>query len=132
MRESQIREAEDLLFAGPQHLGVAKGLFQGKFIADWVTPYPNLPVVESLKDIRQFLDKQLDPAAIDRQADIPADVIAGLGKLGVLGMAAPKEYGGRGCSQMEYCRVMEEIGSRCSSTRFGILFRLRVPIDGRV
>ena len=39
-----------------------------------------------------------------------AQVIAGLGKLGVLGMAAPKEFGGRGGSQMEYCRVMEEIG----------------------
>jgi alkylation response protein AidB-like acyl-CoA dehydrogenase len=116
MREKQIREAEELLFAGPQHLGVAKGLFQGKFIADWVTPYPKPPEIESLPAIRKFLDENLDPAAIDRQADIPAHVISGLAKLGVLGMAAPVEYGGRGCSQMEYCRVMEEIGSRCGST----------------
>ncbi len=31
-------------------------------------------------------------------------------------MAAPAEYGGREASQMMYCRVMEEIGSRCGST----------------
>src|ERR1041384_7135490 len=116
MKTDEIQAAEELLFAGPQRLGVAKGLFQGKFIADWVTPYPEPPVVESLKDIRQFLDENLDPAAIDRQADIPAHVITGLAKLGVLGMAAPVEFGGRGASQAQYCRVMEELGGRCSST----------------
>jgi hypothetical protein len=67
MRENQIREAEELLFGGPQKLGVAKGLFQGKFIADWVTPYPKLPEVESLPAITKFLDENLDPAAIDRR-----------------------------------------------------------------
>src|SRR5207245_5718236 len=43
-------------------------------------------------------------------------VIEGLGKLGVLGMAAPPEFGGRGFSQLEYCRIMEVIGGHCSST----------------
>src|ERR1041385_3642850 len=116
MKTDEIQAAEELLFAGPQRLGVAKGLFQGKFITDWVFPYPKMPEVDSLPEIRKFLDENLDPAAIDRQADIPAHVIAGLGKLGVLGMAAPKEFGGRGCSQTQYCRVMEEIGGRCAST----------------
>src|SRR5256886_14089091 len=31
-------------------------------------------------------------------------------------MTAPTEVGGRGLSQMAYCKVMEEIGSRCAST----------------
>src|SRR5499426_4493686 len=31
-------------------------------------------------------------------------------------MTAPTDFGGRGFSQMAYCRVMEEIGSRCAST----------------
>src|SRR5207249_11750852 len=53
---------------------------------------------------------------IDRQADIPRDVIDGLGRVGVLGMTAPKEYGGRGVSQMGNCKVLEEIGRRCAST----------------
>jgi alkylation response protein AidB-like acyl-CoA dehydrogenase len=110
------QEAEDVFFSGPQRLGVAKGLFQGKFVADWVVPYPAPPEVANLPEIQQFLDDHLDPAAIDRAAEIPAEVIAGLARLGVLGMAAPVEYGGRGASQLQYCRVMEEIGSRCSST----------------
>src|SRR5947209_7313635 len=121
-REKQMREAEELLFAGPQKLGVAKGLFLGRFIADWVMPYPQIPANQiheiegALNGIRDFLDEHLDPTAIDRQADIPRNVIGGLARLGVLGMTAPVEVGGRGFSQMAYCRVMEEIGSRCAST----------------
>jgi alkylation response protein AidB-like acyl-CoA dehydrogenase len=121
-RQKQIREAEELLFAGPQKLGVAKGLFLGQFVSDWVMPYPRLTtdqqtrLEEALPEIRAFLEEKLDPAAIDRQADIPRDVIEGLGRLGVLGMTAPVEFGGRGFSQMAYCRVMEEIGARCGST----------------
>ena len=44
-----------------------------------------------------------DAAAIDRDADIHPSVIQGLADLGVLGMAAPKEWGGRAFSQMGYC-----------------------------
>jgi acyl-CoA dehydrogenase family member 9 len=43
-------------------------------------------------------------------------VINGLARLGVLGMTAPEEFGGRGFSQLAYCRVTEEIGARCGST----------------
>ena len=43
-------------------------------------------------------------------------MIEGLGKLGVLGMTAPIEFGGKGFSQQAYCRIMEVIGGHCSST----------------
>ena len=120
--EKEIEAAEALLFAGPQKFGVAKGLFHGQFVADWVMPYPQIRAEEraevdaSLADLRRFLDEHLDPAAIDRNADIPREVIDGLARLGVFGMTAPREVGGRGLSQMAYCRVLEEIGSRCAST----------------
>ncbi len=39
-REKQIRQAEELLAALPQKIGVAKGMFEGRFVADWVFPYP--------------------------------------------------------------------------------------------
>lgn len=121
-RQKEIQQAEELLFAGRQELGFAKGLFLGKFIADWAMPYPRIPAAQqaeldqSLAEVRQFLDANLDPAAIDRDADIPRSLIDGLGRIGVLGMTAPKEFGGRGFSQMAYCKVLEEIGSRCAST----------------
>src|SRR5215471_7402906 len=85
-------------------------------------PYPQIPaekapeVERAIKEIRHFLDEHLDATAIDREADIPREVIEGLSREGVLGMTAPVEVGGRGFSQMAYCRVMEEIGSRCAST----------------
>src|SRR2546423_8149715 len=94
-RDKQVREAEELLFAGPQKLGLAKGLFLGRFVADWVMPYPKLARAQAAEaekavaEVRAFLDKHLDPTEIDRQADIPREVIDGLGKLGVLGMTAP-------------------------------------------
>ncbi len=121
-RQKEIQQAEELLFAGPQALGFAKGLFQGHFVADWVTPYPRIPaaqqveVDESLTELRQFLNDHLDAAEIDQKADIPRSVIDGLGRVGVLGMTAPKEYGGRGFSQMANCKILEEIGRRCAST----------------
>ena len=121
-RQKEIQQAEELLFAGPQALGFAKGLFQGQFVADWVMPYPRIPeaqegeLVQTLAELRKFLNEDLDAAEIDRQADIPRSVIDGLGRIGVLGMTAPKEYGGHGFSQMANCKVLEEIGRRCAST----------------
>jgi acyl-CoA dehydrogenase family member 9 len=121
-RQKEIQQAEELLFAGPQALGFAKGLFHGHFVADWVMPYPRIPAAQqteldkTLADVRQFLDEHLDPVAIDRQADIPRAVIDGLGRVGVLGTTAPVEFGGRGFMQMANCQVLEEIGSRCAST----------------
>src|SRR5215475_11645830 len=121
-RQQEIQQAEELLFAGPQALGFAKGLFQGHFVSDWVMPYPRIPEAEqgqldqTLTELREFLNSDLDPVEIDRQADIPRGVINGLGRIGVLGMTAPKEYGGRGFSQMANCKVLEEIGRRCAST----------------
>lgn len=121
-RDRRIREGEELLLSRPQRSGVAKSLFAGRFVADWVMPYPTMPPLQQAKldvlmpQLRTFLRDVLDPAAIDKAADIPQYVIDGLARLGVLGLAAPHEVGGRGFSQMAYCRVMEAIGERCGST----------------
>src|SRR5438034_1467528 len=121
-RQKEIQQAEELLFAGPQALGFVKGLFAGHFVSDWVMPYPRIAATEqpridkTLSELREFLDQHLDPAEIDRQADIPRDVIDGLGRVGVLGATAPQEVGGHGFSQMANCKILEEIGTRCAST----------------
>src|SRR2546430_2677053 len=116
--EQQKKQAEELLFSGPQTLGFAKGLFFGLFQAPLVLPYPQLrpeeraEVEQAVAGVRRFMAEEVDSAAIDRDADIPPAVVEGLGRLGVLGMTAPREYGGRGFSQMGYCRIMEAIGAR--------------------
>src|SRR6516225_6489783 len=118
----QKKEAEELLFSGPQTLGFTKALFFGHFNAPLVFPYPEIKAEEqdtvsrAGAEVQRFADEHIDAAAIDRNADIPPDVIAGLGRLGVLGMTAPREYGGRGFSQMGYCKVMEVIGGHCAAT----------------
>jgi acyl-CoA dehydrogenase family protein 9 len=121
-RERQVRQAEELLFSGPQRSGFAKALFRGEYRGSVVFPYPELPAPEfaeveaAVKTVRHFAETNIDAAAIDRNADIPQSVIRGLSELGVLGMTAPKEFGGRGFSQLGYCRIMEVIGGHCSST----------------
>src|SRR5260370_35828070 len=122
-RQKEIQQAEELLFAGPQALGFAKGLFQGHFVSDWVMPYPRIPAAQqgelddTLTELRKFLDEHLDAAEIDRKADIPRSVIDGLGRVGVLGMTAPKEYGGRGFSPNAQCKGLEKIGRRGAQPR---------------
>jgi alkylation response protein AidB-like acyl-CoA dehydrogenase len=112
----QQKQAEEILLSGPQELGFAKGLFFGHFNAPLLFPYPVLPadqqaaVDQRVAEVRRFCDEHIDPVAIDHNADIPPDVVAGLGRLGVLGMTASREYAGAGFSQLGNCRVMEVIG----------------------
>jgi len=120
--KEQRKEAEELLFSGPQKLGFAKALFFGHFNAPLLFPYPEIDPQERdrlnkiLADVRRFADEKMDPAAIDRNAEIPPEVVTGLGDVGVLGMTVPREYGGQGISQLGNARVMEIIGARDAGT----------------
>jgi alkylation response protein AidB-like acyl-CoA dehydrogenase len=120
--EQQRKQAEEIIFEGPEKLGFAKILFFGQFQAPLLFPYPELTpeerntVAQAVGEVRQFAEEKIDAAAIDRNAEIPLDVVAGLGRLGVLGMTAPTEYGGRGFSQLGHAKVTEVIGGHCSST----------------
>jgi acyl-CoA dehydrogenase family member 9 len=120
--QEQKQQAEELLADADQKLGFAKALFFGKFNGSLLFPYPQVNAAEqpqvdaALAELRQFADAHIDAAAIDRDCDIPKHVIDGLGRLGVLGMTAPKEFGGRGFSQLGYLKIMELIGGHCGST----------------
>jgi alkylation response protein AidB-like acyl-CoA dehydrogenase len=122
LRAQQVQQAEELLFSGPARAGFAKALFRGEFRGGAIFPYPELrenerPVVEeAVAAVRAFAESHIDAAAIDRDADIPRSLIDGLAGLGVLGMAAPAEWGGRDFSQMGYCRILEVIGGHCAAT----------------
>jgi len=117
----QQQQAEELLFSGPQTLGFAKGLFFGQFNAPLLFPYPQMKpeekgvVEQTVAEVRRFCEEKIDPAVIDRDADISQEVIDGLAQLGVLGMTVPQEYGGRGFSQQGNVRVLETIGARDSA-----------------
>src|SRR5260370_4520235 len=99
--DEQRKQAEELLFSGPQTLGFAKGLFFGHFNAPLLFPYPELKPEERavteqvLGEVRRFCDSGIDAAKIDRDAEIPQSVIDGLGKIGVLCLTAPPDDGGK-------------------------------------
>ena len=79
-RQKEMQQAEELLFSGHQELGFAKGLFLGKFVADWAMPYPQLSPAQqrdldnAMAEIRPMLDMELDSDWIDRHADIPRNL----------------------------------------------------------
>ncbi|HUE74629.1 MAG TPA: acyl-CoA dehydrogenase family protein [Pirellulaceae bacterium] len=119
-RIEQMKQAEEILGDRLQEVGFVKGLFFGQFLHDRLLPYPDLPhdgqVPQLVSDLRQFCRDKVDPVAIDKQAEIPAEVVRGLGKLGILGACLPKSCGGLALSQTSYCRLLEVLGAHCGST----------------
>jgi alkylation response protein AidB-like acyl-CoA dehydrogenase len=92
-------------------------LFMGSMRIDLIHPQPELPddAVQQgerfLQRLRAFLTERVDPAAIERDAKIPEDVIDGLKALGALGMKIPGEYGGLGLSQVYYNKALALAGT---------------------
>ena len=119
--EMQKKEVAELL-GEVEKLGFAKSIFFGRVRGDLLFPYPSLTDAqqhaadEAYARVKQFADTQIDAVAIDRESLIPDSVIHGLGKLGVLGMTVPTEFGGRGFNQQQYIRIMELLGGHCAST----------------
>jgi alkylation response protein AidB-like acyl-CoA dehydrogenase len=118
-REKQIAEAEELLGDHLDRVGFAKGLFFGRYLAQRLPAYPppaSADVLARVDELRGYCSEHIDPVAIDRQAEIPASVVAGLGRLGVLGACLPKPVGGLEWTQTDYCRLLEVLGGHCAST----------------
>jgi len=68
--------------------------------------------------VRAFALKELEPIAgrIDRDKDIPRDLLRTMGEMGLMGLTVPREYGGAGCDTISYVLVLEEIARFCAST----------------
>src|SRR5438270_13157386 len=100
-RESRqvAEEAREAEWALPSF---GKELFLGNLRLDLIHPQPQLDpqAVEKgerfLAQLRDFLEREVDPLQIERDAKIPDHVLDGLKRLGALGMKIPKEYGGLG------------------------------------
>jgi alkylation response protein AidB-like acyl-CoA dehydrogenase len=94
-----------------------KELFLGNLRLDLIHPQPRLDpeAVEKgerfLAELRAFLERDVDPLEIEREARIPERVIDGLKQLGALGIKIPSEYGGLGLSQVYYNHALALAGS---------------------
>ncbi|MBZ5522940.1 MAG: acyl-CoA dehydrogenase family protein [Acidobacteriia bacterium] len=63
------------------------------------------------KSIREFAEREIAPHVMewDEASAFPCDVVKQLGKMGVLGMIFPAEYGGAGLGYVEYVIAIEEL-----------------------
>jgi len=68
------------------------------------------------RSVHEFVEERVKPIAdqIDREDEIPQDLIEEMGELGYFGAVVPEEYGGSGFGEIGYCIVVEEL-SRGSS-----------------
>lgn len=95
----------------------AKELFLGRFRLDLIHPHP-MPSGEDVRRgeeflarLRDFCEREIDSAAIERDARIPDSVIDGLKELGALGMKIDTKYGGLGLTQVYYNKALALAGS---------------------
>ena len=104
------------------HKGFVSDLFLGETPFDSLSPFPEQSdedkekANEFIGRLREFLIKNVDPNAIDRDGEIPDNVIQGFKEMGIFGLKIPKEYGGYGFSQSNYRRIFEMLGSHCANT----------------
>jgi alkylation response protein AidB-like acyl-CoA dehydrogenase len=115
--ERQAREVAEAARESEWQLpSFGKELFLGNFRLDLIHPQPRLDpqAVEKgerfLGELREFLQNEVDPLEIERDAKIPDHVIDGLKRIGALGMKVPEEYGGLGLSQVYYNRALAIAG----------------------
>ena len=108
----------------------AKQLFLGDLRLDLVYPAPTLAEEAAkrgedfVRAVRRYLDAHVDPAEIERTAQVPDEVVKGLGELGAFGMTISEEYGGlglpwcttaaRSCSSGPYCPAWRRCCRRTS------------------
>ncbi|WP_255955740.1 acyl-CoA dehydrogenase family protein [Streptomyces odontomachi] len=95
----------------------AKELFLGRFRLDLIHPHPQ-PADDDVRrgeaflaKLRDFLETKVDSARIEREAQIPDEVINGLKELGALGMKIDTKYGGLGLTSLYYNKALALAGS---------------------
>ena len=72
------------------------------------------PTEEQLKlqaEVKDFADTVVAPAAYeyDTKRELPYDIIATMGEMGLFGLPFPKEYGGQGRAYLDLCLAIEQL-----------------------
>src|SRR3954462_11020950 len=74
--------------------------------------YGLTPDQQRLSDeVREFADTVVAPAAYkyDTLRELPYEIIAEMGELGLFGLPFPKEYGGQGRDYVDLCLAVEQL-----------------------
>ena len=122
LQQNQLTHVDEMLEESSDTKSLAKDLFFGRFCEQAAFPFPEQDDEAAtalngfLEKLQAFCHENIDAGEIDSGGKIPANVIKGLGELGVLGFTASESVGGQGGTQYEFCKIMEVLGEHCSST----------------
>ncbi|MGH3715815.1 MAG: acyl-CoA dehydrogenase family protein [Micromonosporaceae bacterium] len=93
-----------------------KELFLGRFRLDLIDPHPQ-PTPEARERGEAYLERLrevcagIDSEVIERDDQVPDEVIAQLREVGAFGMKIDTKYGGVGLTNYYYCKALQIIGS---------------------
>ncbi|MCF8563349.1 acyl-CoA dehydrogenase family protein [Alicyclobacillus tolerans] len=78
--------------------------------------------------VRDFAQAEIAPIAseLDKAARFPVEIFEKMGKLGLMGLPFPEEYGGAGADLISYCLALEEVGRACGGT--GLSYEAHVSL----
>src|SRR5437764_856525 len=78
--------------------------------------------------VREFARERVAPraAAIDRTGEFPWDLVREMGKMGLLGVCLPEEYGGAGQSYVLFAMIVEELCKACATT--GLIMDVNISL----
>jgi butyryl-CoA dehydrogenase len=81
-----------------------------------------------LDTVRAFARERVAPRAaeIDRTAEFPWDLVREMGKMGLLGVCLPEEYGGAGQSYVLFAMIVEELCKACATT--GLIMDVNISL----
>src|SRR5436190_20348143 len=67
--------------------------------------------------VREFAEDVIRPRAeeMDRQEELPLDIVKQMGEMGLFGLPFPEEYGGQGSDFLTFCIAVEELARVDSS-----------------
>jgi len=68
--------------------------------------------------VREFAENEIKPLAaeIDKSMEFPIENARKMGKVGLMGMMVPPEYGGSDAGTVSYVTAIEEVSKVCAST----------------
>ena len=68
--------------------------------------------------VREFAEAEIAPGVARREknGEFPREILEDLGRMGILGMMVPEEYGGSGSDALSYVLAIEELARVCAST----------------
>ena len=94
---------------------------------DWTLDEEQQAVLDMVRD---FAQKEVRPRAheIDEAGEYPADLVAKMADLGLMGIPFPAEYGGAGLSYVTFALAVEELSRACAST--GLIIDVNISLFG--